>query len=122
MYNVPTPEVASRRAQGAAIVGNFYRQTTAFQAGGRVPDWMLFAHRLGDALSGLLTALDQATYSKPLPVTCKLSDGSGCLAPADLAIVRAALTDAAMYTVAVVERPADADEYRRIAHALGDGR
>lgn len=112
-------ETAARRTLGRAAAADFAREAAAFAAGGRTPDWLAWSHRLASALNGLLTALDQQAYSKPLPVTCKLSDGSGCLAPADLAVVLAALTDATLYATAVVERPDDTDAYRRIAQSLG---
>jgi hypothetical protein len=121
IMTVPGPsEVASRRTLGRAITDDFFRQATAFENGGRVPDWMLFAHRLGAALRGLLDALDQeGTAAPPYGSTLAPPDGGAQLCQADLLAVLRALGDGAQHA-AQSRRWEDAAIYRRLARSLRD--
>ena len=55
-----TPEVQARRTLAAVVVADFDRESADFSAGGPVPDWLAWAHRLATATRGLLAALAAA--------------------------------------------------------------
>jgi hypothetical protein len=56
-----SPELAAQRALAASVHADFTREACEFAAGGRVPDWLAWSHRLAWSLCGLLDALDGPT-------------------------------------------------------------
>jgi hypothetical protein len=127
----PTPEVAARRVLAASVLADFDREASDFAAGGRVPDWLMWSHRLGSALGGVLGALSaaepppggrEAFQAAAIASSGVAPDGSARLSPADLLVVLGALDDAVSWATIVGGREADTVAYRRVSRALGDDR
>jgi hypothetical protein len=127
----PTPEVGARRTLAAVVLADFDRESADFSAGGPVPDWLAWAHRLAQALSGLLDALARADVppggreafqAAALASSGVAPDGSARLTPADTLVVLGALDLAAAWGARAGERADDIAAFRRVARALGDDR
>lgn len=59
-----TSESSAQRTLGAVVHADFAREAADFAAGGRVPDWLAWSHRLATSLGGLLRALDAADQAR----------------------------------------------------------
>ncbi len=102
----PAAELAARIALGRAIRADFARLALEDR-----PDWYVWAHRLGTALNGLLSALDGLEAAPG-------AAGGTVVTAGDLGTLGAALTDATGYRLA----RGDDDmviAYRRLAAAVG---
>jgi hypothetical protein len=127
----PTPEVGARRTLAGVVLTDFDRESADFSAGGRVPDWLAWSHRLAQALGGLLAALERAEVppggreafqAAAVASSGMAPDGSARLSPADALIVLGALDLAAAWGARAGERAADLAAFRRVSLALGDDR
>jgi hypothetical protein len=126
---IDPPETAARRVMAEVVLSGFTREAQAFASGGPVPDWLAYAHRLAQALRGLLGALEEsappagareAFQRAAIASSGVAPDGSGRLSPADLLLVLGALSDGAAWADTIARRPEDATAYRALSYRLGD--